>query len=139
MLACGVTEPVTIIARTQALDAARKEAPADFEDLSTAFARANNLRDPEVGCLYDASIFDASESALAQAIEAVRTQVAEALEGDDYPAALAHLASLRKPIDEFFEQTMVMAEDQAVRLNRLRLLNAFVEVFANVADFGKLV
>ena len=34
---------------------------------------------------------------------------------------------------------MVMAEDPAVRLNRLRLLNAFVEVFANVADFGKLV
>ncbi len=139
VLACGVTEPVTIIARTQALDAARKEAPADFEDLSTAFARANNLRDPEAGCLYDASIFDASESALAQAIEAVRTQVAEALEGDDYPAALARLASLRKPIDEFFEQTMVMAEDPEVRLNRLRLLNAFVEVFANVADFGKLV
>ncbi len=139
VLACGVTEPVTIIARTQALDAARKEAPADFEDLSTAFARANNLRDPEAGCLYDASIFDASEAALAHAIEGVRTQVAEALEGDDYPAALAHLASLRKPIDDFFEQTMVMADDPAVRTNRLRLLNAFVEVFANVADFGKLV
>lgn len=56
----------------------------------------------------------------------------------DYAAALAELASLRKPIDLFFESTMVMDEDQALRENRLRLLNGFVAVFANVADFALL-
>lgn len=139
VLATGIVEPVTIMTRVHALDAARKEAPEDFADLSTAFARANNLREPDLGCLCDASIFDESESALSKAIEEARTQVAEALEGDDYPSALSALASLRKPIDDFFEQTMIMVDDAAVRMNRLRLLNAFVEVFANVADFGKLV
>ena len=56
----------------------------------------------------------------------------------DYAAALAELASLRKPIDLFFESTMVMDENQALRENRLRLLNRFVAVFANVADFAQL-
>ena len=45
---------------------------------------------------------------------------------------------MRKPIDLFFENTMVMDEYQALRENRLRLLNSFVAVFANVADFALL-
>ena len=103
-----------------------------------AYARANNLRDADAGSLYDPALFNDSEAALARSIEAARTEVAEALAGDDYPAALAALAALRAPIDGFFEATMIMDEDLALRANRMKLLNAFVEVFANVADFGLL-
>ena len=48
------------------------------------------------------------------------------------------MAALRAPIDGFFADVMVMDEDAALRDNRLRLLNRFVAVFANVADFGKM-
>ena len=66
------------------------------------------------------------------------SRVTKALSEDDYPAALAALAALRKPIDDFFENVMVMDEDAAIRENRLRLLNRFVGVFADVADFSLL-
>lgn len=138
VLAAQVIEPVIIVARTQALDAARKGEPAAFADLSTAYARANNLRDAQAGSLYDAAAFNASEVALASAIEKARTEVNEALAANDYPTALAALSCLRAPIDDFFEETMIMDEDLQVRANRMKLLNAFVEVFANVADFGLL-
>ena len=53
-------------------------------------------------------------------------------------AALTALAELRAPIDRFFDDVLVMDEDTAVRENRLRLLNRFVEVFVGVADIGAL-
>ena len=64
--------------------------------------------------------------------------MAAALASDDFAAALSQLAALRAPIDGFFADVMVMDEDAALRDNRLRLLNRFVAVFANVADFGKM-
>ena len=64
--------------------------------------------------------------------------MARALEANDYPEALAELASLRKPVDLFFERIMVMDEDAALRENRLKVLNRFVNVFSSVADFGLL-
>ena len=78
------------------------------------------------------------EHALACAITQAESRVVAALAADDYRAALAELASLRAPIDTFFENTMVMDEDVALRENRLKLLNRFVGVFASVADFGML-
>ncbi len=66
------------------------------------------------------------------------SQVAAALAADDYAGALAALADLRAPIDAFFADVLVMDEDEAVRVNRLRLLNRFVGVFTDVADFGKM-
>ena len=64
--------------------------------------------------------------------------MAEALAADNFAEAIAELAALRAPIDGFFADVMVMDENQALRENRLRLLNRFVAVFANVADFGKM-
>ena len=61
-----------------------------------------------------------------------------ALESDNYVDALNELAALRAPIDLFFERVMIMDEDQTLRENRLRLLNRFVGVFTNVADFSLL-
>ena len=46
--------------------------------------------------------------------------------------------TLRAPIDAFFADVLVMDEDEDVRANRLRLLNRFVGVFTDVADFGKM-
>ena len=134
----GITEPAVIIARATALEAARSHQPETFDDLATAFARANNLRDPELGSDADQSLMQPAEQALLAAIQASDQQVGAALAQDDFAAALDSLAALRAPIDDFFASTLIMDEDQAVREMRLKLLNAFVAVFANVADFGKM-
>jgi len=49
------------------------------------------------------------------------------------------MATLRKPVDAFFDAVMVMADDQAVRFNRLSLLEAVSVLFRSIADFSKLV
>ena len=138
VLSAGIQEPVELINRVSALEAARSEQPEVFEDLATAYARANNLCDSELGTEVNEGLLSEVEQALVHAVGLAESNVASALENNNYAAALAELAALRKPIDLFFENTMVMDEDQALRENRLRLLNSFVAVFANVADFALL-
>lgn len=138
VLATGVEEPAQIIARTRALEAARTNAPDAFDNLAIAYARANNLRDAKLGADVDEALTADAERALLSAADEAAARVSEALAADDYAAALAALSALRAPIDAFFEDVMIMDEDQTVRENRLRLLNRFVAVFAHVADFGKM-
>ena len=138
VLSAGIQEPVELINRVSALEAARSEQPEVFEDLATAYARANNLCDSELVTEVNEGLLSEVEQALVHAVGLAESNVASALENNNYAAALAELAALRKPIDLFFENTMVMDEDQALRENRLRLLNSFVAVFANVADFALL-
>lgn len=138
VLSAGIQEPVELINRVSALEAARSEQPEVFEDLATAYARANNLCDSKLGTEVNERLLSEVEQALVRAVCQAESNVASALENNNYAAALSELAALRKPIDLFFENTMVMDEDQALRENRLRLLNSFVAVFANVADFALL-
>ena len=138
VLSAGIQEPVELINRVSALEAARSQQPEVFEDLATAYARANNLCDSKLGTEVNEGLLSEVEQALVRAVGQAESNVASALENNNYAAALSELAALRKPIDLFFENTMVMDEDQALRENRLRLLNSFVAVFANVADFALL-
>lgn len=138
VLSAGIQEPVELINRVSALEAARSEQPEVFEDLATAYARANNLCDSKLGTEVNEGLLSEVEQALVRAVGRAESNVASALENNNYAAALSELAALRKPIDLFFENTMVMDEDQTLRENRLRLLNSFVAVFANVADFALL-
>lgn len=138
VLSAGIQEPVELINRVSALEAARSEEPEVFEDLATAYARANNLCDSKLGTEVNEGLLSEVEQALVRAVGQAESNVASALENNNYAAALSELAALRKPIDLFFENTMVMDEDQTLRENRLRLLNSFVAVFANVADFAML-
>ena len=138
VLAAGVEEPAVISQRAHALEDARANDTETFDNLATAYARANNLRKPELGEDVDDALLTEPERALAGAVATAEQAVAAALASDDFAAALSQLAALRAPIDGFFADVMVMDEDAALRDNRLRLLNRFVAVFANVADFGKM-
>ena len=138
VLAAGVEEPAVIGQRTHALEDARANDAETFDNLATAYARANNLRKPELGSAVDEGLLTEPERPLAAAVAQAEGTVAAALEADSFAAALSELAALRAPIDGFFADVMVMDEDPALRDNRLRLLNRFVAVFANVADFGKM-
>ena len=138
VLACGIEEPIVLARRARALEAARTENPQVFDDLATAFARANNLREIGLGTGYKKTELTAVETALAEAVATAEGNVAAALADDRYADALVALAALRAPVDEFFDTTMVMDEDPEVRANRLKLLNRFANVFAHVADFSQM-
>ena len=67
----------------------------------------------------------------------VEQQVAAAVAGRDYVVALTEIATLRGPVDAFFDKVMVMAEDENVRTNRLALLTRIGRLFGGVADFAR--
>ncbi|MDR0350378.1 MAG: glycine--tRNA ligase subunit beta, partial [Coriobacteriales bacterium] len=138
VLATGVFEPSDLLARCEALALAREKEPELFEDLATAYARANNLRDPALGTTVDEALLGEPEQALLTAVDKVSQGVRDALERGKYSTALSFLASLRAPIDRFFEDVLIMDPNEELRANRLRLLNRFVAAFRDVADFGKL-
>jgi len=79
-----------------------------------------------------------AERQLAQALIAKASETEALLEQGDYTAALCGLASLQAPVDQFFDDVMVMAEDQAIRNNRLNILKALRELFLRVADISQL-
>ena len=136
--AVGVIDPAKFLARVHALDEARENDPELFDDLATAFARASHLADPKLGDEVDESMLGEPERVLLEACRDGASKVHAALADSDYKAALEALAGLRAPIDRFFEDVLVMDDDEGVRNNRLRLLNRFSEVFEGVADIGAL-
>lgn len=81
---------------------------------------------------------DPAELALASAIEQQAAAVNILFKRRDYTPALKLLASLQAPVDQFFEDVMVMSEDKALRDNRLALLNTLSELFLQVADISLL-
>jgi glycyl-tRNA synthetase beta chain len=78
------------------------------------------------------------EHALAAAIDRARAEAGEAAGREDFAAAMRALAKLRAPVDAFFEHVTVNADDPALRLNRLRLLEELRAATRGVADFSKI-
>ncbi len=79
-----------------------------------------------------------AEKALAEAFNEVKTNIAPLMAAKDYQAALTELACLKAPIDNFFDNVMVMADDEAVKINRLTLLNEIRNSFFAIADVALL-
>jgi len=81
---------------------------------------------------------DPAEVALWSALETVRSSIGPLVEGRDYIGALSMLARLRGPVDTFFDDVMVMADDARTRNNRLALLGELRALFLNIADISRL-
>ncbi len=79
-----------------------------------------------------------AEIALAESVESAIRETDAALAAHDYMAVLSRLAWLRQPVDAFFDSVMVMAEDEALRENRLALLKRLHDRFVAVADISQL-
>ena len=114
----------------------------EAESLTAANKRIGNILARETvdaGAAVRAELVEGgAEQALLDALEAARAEVLPAVERGDYQAACTRLASLRAVVDEFFEQVLVMAEDEAVRRNRLTLLAQLHALFLEVADLSVL-
>ncbi|MCA1244927.1 glycine--tRNA ligase subunit beta [Stappia stellulata] len=83
-------------------------------------------------------LVEQAEIDLAAAIDKARSALRDALKNEDFSAAMTALAGLRAPVDRFFDDIHVNADDPELRLNRLRLLAEIREATLEVADFSKI-
>lgn len=86
----------------------------------------------------NALLQEAAEKALYEALSSLSNTVATLVENADYQGALNALSQLREPIDRFFDEVRVMAEDEAVRANRLAILANLRSQFIRIADISAL-
>ncbi len=130
-----------VFERAAALTAFR--AHPEFAALAAGFKRIANLARKadvdDLGAAVDASRFEvAAEAGLLTAIAAVESEVSVATQRRDWQGALLQLASLRPAVDAFFDGVLVMADDPALRRNRLALLGRAAALFARLADFSRV-
>ncbi|MDG6285342.1 glycine--tRNA ligase subunit beta [Glaesserella parasuis] len=118
------------------------------EDLIALYERASNILTKavhsgeinleELGVVDPALLVEPAEKALAEAVIALEKEVQPLIAQGDYTAVLDKLASLRQPVDSFFNNVLVNVEDQKLRQNRLAILNTLQNLFLQVADFSLL-
>ncbi|CAI1084834.1 Glycine--tRNA ligase beta subunit [Serratia proteamaculans] len=140
VLARRPTKPADFDARVKAVTHFRTlEAAAA---LAAANKRVSNILAKSTDTLNDrvhASVLkEAAEIQLATHLVVLRDKLEPYFAAGNYQDALVELADLREPVDAFFDNVMVMAEDEAVRVNRLTLLSKLRELFLQVADISVL-
>ena len=139
VLARRPTRPADFDARVRAVSHFRTLDSA--EALAAANKRVSNIlakADAAIGEINLTACVEPAEKALAEAVLALRTEVQPLIAKGDYTAVLDKLANLRVPVDSFFDNVMVNAEDPALRQNRLAILNTLQDLFLQVADISVL-
>jgi glycyl-tRNA synthetase beta chain len=136
-VSAGFDDLVQVRARIAALTEFKSH--PDFEPLTVAFKRVGNIIKEGLDAPIDPGLFlDSAENGLYGAFQTVQSSVEAAIGTGQWQAALTEIATLRAPIDTFFDKVMVMAEDERVRANRLALLTAIARMFGQVADFSRI-
>lgn len=139
VLARRPTRPADFDARVRAVSHFRTLDSA--EALAAANKRVSNIlakADAAIGEINLTACVEPAEKALAEAVLALRTEVQPLIAQGDYTTVLDKLANLRMPVDSFFDNVMVNAEDPALRQNRLAILNTLQGLFLQVADISVL-
>lgn len=141
VLAVQPTRPLDFMQRLSAVTEFRALDAA--ESLAAGNKRIGNIlrkNDAEgEGAVIDSALLsEPAEHALANKLAEVSKQVKPLVEQADYAGVLRALADMRETVDGFFDQVMVMADDEAVRNNRLALLNQTRALFLGVADISVL-
>ncbi|MEG3155985.1 glycine--tRNA ligase subunit beta [Sphingomonas sp. RB1R13] len=124
----------------RAANISKKESPSDGRhpgpDPGPALSVDDGMRVP--GQAQDDAVGPAEEIALVAALGEAETRADAAIASEDFTSAMAALASLRAPIDAFFEGVIVNDPDPAIRARRLNLLARFKDAVHRVADFSKI-
>jgi glycyl-tRNA synthetase beta chain len=133
-----------LLARVDALDGFLES--DDGRDLLVAYRRAANIvrieekkDSTEYRAQADGALFrEVEEGALSTALDEACTTLVQDLANEDFGDAMAALARLRTPVDEFFDAVTVNDDDPALRANRLRFLSQIISTLEQVADFSKI-
>jgi len=132
--------PLDFDKRIKAVSAFRELAEA--ESLAAANKRVVNILKKSAGdntAAVDQNLLsEDAEKKLFEALSSLSQTVEPMFDAGDYEAALSKLSSLRDPVDAFFDSVMVMAEDEAVKNNRIALLNTMNQLFLRAADLSRL-
>jgi glycyl-tRNA synthetase beta chain len=137
-LSVGFDDPLIAREKVRALDALRTS--EDYQPLVTALKRAGNILPKGFnGEVKESVLQQDAEKKLHAAFMEIRDRVVDKTARLDFRGALADIASLRKPVDAFFDTVMVMDKDVAVKENRLALLAGITGLFSRIADFSRLV
>jgi len=141
VLALELSQPSDIDRRIHAVQGFRGQPEASA--LAAANKRTRNIlrkvSATEISdCVNPDLLEEGAERSLSAAIDAMTDQVQALLDQQDYVSALSELSRLRQPLDDFFEHVMVMADEPAIRANRLALLKRLEGLFLGVADISLL-
>jgi glycyl-tRNA synthetase beta chain len=124
-------------ARARALQELKKE--PDFEPLAIAFKRVVNMaKSQPPGNVFPELFESPVERRLFEAYREISQTTEREIARKAYISALKELSRLRRPVDEFFDGVLVMAEDERVRTNRLSLLARIARLFFLIGDFSKI-
>ncbi|MEI6126713.1 MAG: glycine--tRNA ligase subunit beta, partial [Pseudomonadota bacterium] len=138
VLAPGLDNITDRASRVEALQQMKKD--PDFESLAVSFKRVVNIlraADPSQGV--DPAAFEhEAEKKLYQKYLAMRDRVTELMAQRMYVQALQMISTIREPVDNFFDNVLVMADDMKVRQNRVALLHEVNSLFTGFADFSKI-
>ncbi len=127
------------VLRAEALTALRRE--ADFGQLAIAFKRVQNILTgrPVTPANVDRdALVEPAEIELHRRFDQLRSKIGVQLKAGDYLAALRLMTGLRDPVDRFFDDVMVLTEEDSLRENRLRLLDSMASLFLQVADISEM-
>ncbi len=136
----ALTPPLHQVAERVRAAAAFAQLP-EAASLAAANKRIGNLlkkAEGEIGAVNEAALVEPAEKALAATVAQLRPQAEAQLAAGDFAGSLSTLAQAREPVDAFFADVMVMAEDPAVRANRLALLSQLHGLMNQVADISRL-
>ena len=140
VLSTKPTKPLDINNRLLAVDAFRQRAEA--ESLAAANKRIGNILKKVKGALPNKInndlLQEKAEKDLSQRLTKLDDKVQSLIYDAKYQDALAELSTLRESVDQFFDDVMVMADDEALKNNRIALLNKLHSLFLQIADISKL-
>ena len=138
--ALNITRPTDFVSRIEAVKSFN--AQAESGDLTEANKRVKNILEKSGfdadKTLIDQNLFAQDEKLLFETINNVKGFVKEQTKKGEYTKALEKLASLKDPVNQFFDKVMINAEDVAIRNNRLALINELRGLFMGIADVSLL-
>ena len=144
VLTASDDDPRDAAARCGAI--AQVRSTENFEPLAVSFKRIKNILQQaggigqfEDGPVDQALLESGRETKLFQTFEKLKPRVADHKSQGDYVSALTMIASLRPDVDLFFDEVLVMAEQEEVRRNRLTFLAQLLREFSTIADFAEIV
>lgn len=111
-----------------------------FEDLATAFKRVDRIIEGDVLNEIDQELLqEEAEKALFRKFAGIKPTVESKIQAGDYAGALAKIVEIKGEVDAFFDHVMVNADDDALKANRMALLQSIAGLFSPLADFSKIV
>jgi len=142
----SAVEAVTSIAFDDMVDCSQRiaalaavQGEETFSILAGSFKRVRNItKDHQDDNVDEALLVETAEKNLFRAFQEVGSEAAPLLEAKDYPGAMTAILKMKEPVDLFFDEVMVMADDEKLQKNRLALLTAISRLFLRIGDFSRM-